>query len=146
MLPADVIADLRAAKIPWVAGMLVRWAPEAGGGEARLLDDAHIREIADALAEDGSLPDPHDRATFLLLCDEAERRGVRGTFYDGEPDRLGRRALLAENIDQLRWAVGWVHPGLRARSIAALARALRETAPGEREQRAALPEATCSHR
>ncbi len=65
------------------------------------------------------VPDLEDRATFLLACDEAERRGV--TFLDG-----GGAAMWgltrARNLNE------WEAP-LRPVLIAALARALRDTAP-----------------
>ena len=61
-----------------------------------------------------------DRATFLLCCDEAERRGV--TFLDAGDGSSGMWGLpRARNLNQ------WDAP-LRPALIAALARALRDSA------------------
>ena len=68
-----------------------------------------------------------DRATFLLCCDEAERRGVEflREIIAGGPD-----STISMETARTLWA--WeCDPADGGTMIAALARALRDTAPKE---------------
>jgi hypothetical protein len=134
------VEDMRAARVPWVAGMrsasvpvygcrlivetsagrIVRWADEIGDYSEG--DGWSADEIAEEWAD--AVPDLEHRATFLLCLDEAERRGIRELFdedgaYFASIDAGDARALYM-------WADDLARPLL----LAALARALRETAPG----------------
>jgi hypothetical protein len=126
-LPESVIEDLRVAGVAPVPGMLLtspgRYIHEgtrvvSDPGEAVHFDgdDWYGSAIGGKVNEyvAGLVPDPRDRGTFLLLCDEAERR--RGLPKWGGGFRSARL---------------WDDAVTRPRLIAALARALRESAPGE---------------
>jgi hypothetical protein len=119
--------DMRKAKVPHQIGMLmanglrILWLYPNGAvdccpaaGERRLVDGRGPLWV----------PDLADRATFLLCLDEAEKRGIRELFdedgaYFASIDAGDARALYM-------WADDLARPLL----IRALARALRETAPG----------------
>jgi hypothetical protein len=110
-LPDSVVADLIAAEIPWAAGML-----DAAGdrvevdGEGNAFTYGSWGDREDVVGP----PNAADRATFLLLCDLAEARGVTeldfgdGTIALGDARRLDWWRTFADDL------------------IAALARALRE--------------------
>jgi hypothetical protein len=134
------VEDMRAARVPWVAGMrsasvpvygcrlivetsagrIVRWVDEIGDYSEG--DGWSADEIAEEWAD--AVPDLEHRATFLLCLDEAERRGVESLR---DPD--GQHVA---SIDGSAWGAYMWSPGgeFRERLIRALARALRETAPG----------------
>ena len=126
---ADVIEMMRAARVEPERGMvytdgktswrLLAWS---GGWEALPLDASDASGWCD-IGKPWTwslVPDLTDRATFLLCCDEAERRGV--TFLDAGDGSSGMWGLpRARNITQ------WDAP-LRPALIAALARALRDSA------------------
>jgi hypothetical protein len=158
-LPESVIADLRAARVPWVEGMLVGWldAPAmfltrlVGDGEDaswRRADGTWIELVGNGECGDWMkelVPDPRDRATFLLLLDELARRLNAGGSVGGYCwKRTGRGwSLYGDGGETGVWllALGALrYGGPHVRTIdgidvddpvAALARALRESAPGE---------------
>lgn len=112
-LPPSVLDDLRLARVPWVAGMLPIVADD-GSVMGRVEDGEEVPAHW--------VPDPLDRATFLLLLDEAERRDIASVELH---DAAGRLALPLEAVRSVHlWQGRWRDPAL-----AALARALRETAP-----------------
>lgn len=127
-LPEAVLADLRAARIPLAAGMRA-WPSEresgAPGTVVEMIDDAipalwwpDTRRVELLPPAPGcGTPDPRDRATFLLLCDETERRGL-------DPIGFG---LDVCSLPTARRLVEWMSPGNRASVIRALCRALAQT-------------------
>jgi hypothetical protein len=128
-LPESVIEDLRAAAVPLAVGMLDTY----GDRVVRLLDGGRVvtssgAEASECVAETpdtGAIPpDPRDRATFLLLVDEAERQGVHW-LRDG-----GFSCVLSFAREVAPWDGTDDTDGdgpTRPRLIAALARALRES-------------------
>jgi hypothetical protein len=134
------VEDMRAARVPWVAGMrsasgfrviscasdgVIMQASVEGSGEVALfLNGEPKRHALPSEHVAGWIPDISDRATALLCLDEAEKRGIRELFdeygaYFASIDAGDARALYM-------WADDLARPLL----LAALARALRETAPG----------------
>lgn len=139
-LPESVISDLRAAGVEPVRGLVftdgeTSWRLLAwnGGWEAIPADSDDgfaVIDIGKPWKWD-LFADPRDRLTFLGLCDVAERRGVeRLPLTDGSDCYYVLSGLRS-------WAV-WADddpasPPSRMVAIAALARALRESAPKEAE-------------
>jgi hypothetical protein len=126
------VEDMRAARVPLVDGMVpadphtgkpgTAWADGTPGViVTRRINEDDGRLIREAA---GYVPWIEDRATFLLCLDEAERRGVESLR---DPD--GQHVA---SIDGSAWGAYMWSPGgeFRALLIRALARALRETAPG----------------
>ena len=117
-----VVADLLRARVPLVLHM-----PVVDGEGVKmvvycladrhhlgiLINDARVRPLVVALPVD-AIPDLDERAAFLLCVDELERR--IGS------DAVGWRSTVRRGIG---W---WADAELRAEMIAALARALAETA------------------
>lgn len=100
-LPESVIADLRAAVIEPRAGMMI---VRPGGAWFRL--EEHLHRLMGDWRD--AVPDPRDRATFLLLCDELERRdlfaarGLRSVaLWD---DSIAREHMIAALTEALRKA------------------------------------------
>lgn len=110
----SVTADLRSAWVPVLPGSRWVWPEASGGGSVRIEDERHASEVDPTLRGDGCVPDLTDRATFLLCCDEAERRGI---------DRVSPKPGYVERLSVLRTLVWWGDTD-RPVAIAALARAL----------------------
>ncbi len=118
----DVIEMLRAARVPHADGM--SWTRGTGGLLAKAARPRQSPdEVARAVAV-GWVPDLEDRATFLLACDEADRRGVLDVGLDVSGDRR-------LSIGACRAVMVWANDPLRPQVIAALARTLADSAPKE---------------
>jgi hypothetical protein len=121
----DVIEMLRAARIPWAFGMYAdgeRVMAIGDDGQAWTTGDPSSGYTMRKMPAD-AVPDLEDRATFLLACDEAERRGVSDD-------------LLRSLRSWQAWAA--FDRGPRALN-AALARAFRDSAPTKRIARLTNP-------
>jgi hypothetical protein len=118
------VADLVAAEIPWADGMC-----DSRGDRVEIGADGEAFTYCSWGSRQEPLypPNPADRATFLLLVDEAYRRDVEWCYVE----RVGHRlpTIAAPAVWDGRSAQVLGGP-TREGAIAALARALREARRG----------------